>query len=339
MGYILSQEGFTSVLSSLKQKYRIWAPTLKDGEGRHTDTDVVRYDFVSSLDEIELEKKSDYSFKDILLPLSETLFFFTETEVKEADKNEDEVLVFLRSCDMHAIKRLDQMYLNNGQAKDFFYNRIREKLHFVLIGCQHSYRECYCVDMGSNKTDDGYIFSVDVRDGKVHTDVRDPHFDELFSQNSEVRQDVIPAFVTDNKVHVSIPDQVPLRIYKSDMWDEYTARCIGCGRCNFVCPTCTCYTMQDVYYTDNGKVGERRRVCASCMVDGYTDVAGGGQYRRSQGERMRFKVLHKVYDFRKRFGYNMCVGCGRCTDVCPEYISMAGAIHKLNKTVEEENNA
>ena len=78
---------------------------------------------------------------------------------------------------------------------------------------------------------------------------------------------------------------------------SYPEKCIGCGRCNFVCPTCTCYTMQDVFYTDNGKVGERRRVGASCMVDGYTNVAGGGQYRRSKGERMRFKVLHKIYDF------------------------------------------
>ena len=94
--------------------------------------------------------------------------------------------------------------------------------------------------------------------------------------------------------------------------------------------------MQDVYYTENGKVGERRRVGASCMVDGYTNVAGGGQYRRTKGERMRFKVLHKIFDFRKRFGYDMCVGCGRCDMVCPEYISFSACINKVAKAVEEE---
>ena len=93
--------------------------------------------------------------------------------------------------------------------------------------------------------------------------------------------------------------------------------------------------MQDIFYTDNGKVGERRRVAASCMVDGYTDVAGGGSYRKKNGERMRFKVLHKVYDFKKRFGYHMCVGCGRCDDICPEYISFSHCINKLGSAVKE----
>lgn len=119
------------------------------------------------------------------------------------------------------------------------------------------------------------------------------------------------------------------------MWNEYDSRCIACGRCNFVCPTCTCFTMQDIFYTDNGKVGERRRVWASCMVDGYTDVAGGESYRKKYGQRMRFKVLHKVLDFKQRSGYHMCVGCGRCDDICPEYISFSNSINKLEAAMEE----
>ena len=88
-------------------------------------------------------------------------------------------------------------------------------------------------------------------------------------------------------------------------------------------------------YTDNGKVGERRRVQASCMVDGFTDVAGGGCYRAKNGDRMRFKVLHKVLDYKQRFGYHMCVGCGRCDDICPEYISFSGAVNKLDQAMTE----
>ena len=135
--------------------------------------------------------------------------------------------------------------------------------------------------------------------------------------------------------YFTIPEKVPNRIYQSDLWKEYDKRCVACGRCNLVCPTCTCFTMQDAFYTDNGKVGERRRVGGSCMIDGYSTVAGGGQYRRKHGERMRFKVLHKIYDFRKRYGYDMCVGCGRCDDVCPEYISFSNIINKVNAEVKE----
>lgn len=99
----------------------------------------------------------------------------------------------------------------------------------------------------------------------------------------------------------------------------------------FVCPTCTCFTMQDIFYKDNPKAGERRRVWASCQVDGYSDIAGGHSFRQSQGERMRFKVLHKVADYKKRFGYHMCVGCGRCENVCPEYISYVACLQKLKE--------
>jgi anaerobic sulfite reductase subunit A len=93
--------------------------------------------------------------------------------------------------------------------------------------------------------------------------------------------------------------------------------------------------MQDIFYSDNGRAGERRRVWASCMVDGFTDVAGGGSYRRKNGERMRFKVLHKILEHKQRFGCQMCVGCGRCDDVCPEYISFSNIVNRLSSAVEE----
>ena len=64
-------------------------------------------------------------------------------------------------------------------------------------------------------------------------------------------------------------------------------------------------------------------------------MAGGGSYRRKNGERMRFKVLHKVLDHRKRFGENMCVGCGRCDDICPEYISFSRCVNQLGEAMKE----
>ena len=335
MGYVLSSEGFSKALHELGMSYRLYAPVKKEGEGRFADTDVIRYDFIHDAGEIELGAKSDYAFKELLTPLSETLFFFTEKSVKEADKDTSRVIIFLRSCDLHAVKRLDQMYLSNGNAEDWFYRRIRDCVSFALIGCGKSYENCFCVSMKSNIAQESWLFSVDEVDGKFYVDAKDEEAGKIFASFAESQQEVTPRYVTENETRVNVPENVPNSVYKSSMWDEYTQRCINCGRCNFVCPTCTCYTMQDVYYTDNGKAGERRRVGASCMVDGYTDVAGGGQYRRTNGERMRFKVLHKVWDFRRRFGYDMCVGCGRCDDVCPEYISFANCINKLDSAVTE----
>lgn len=150
-----------------------------------------------------------------------------------------------------------------------------------------------------------------------------------------------PRYVTETPTRVELSDAIdPHKVMTSKFWDQYDKRCIACGRCNFVCPTCTCFTMQDLFYQDNGRAGERRRVHASCMVDGFTDVAGGGNYRAKHGQRMRFKTLHKVYDFKKRFGFHMCTGCGRCDDVCPEYISfstMVTEVASMTKDKEDEN--
>ena len=66
-------------------------------------------------------------------------------------------------------------------------------------------------------------------------------------------------------------------------------------------------------------------------------MAGGHSFRGNKGQRMSFKVMHKVYDYKKRFGYHMCVGCGRCDDICPEYISFSSCINKLADAMEEVN--
>ena len=335
MGYVLSRDSFTRVLKKIGQSRRIYAPVNKVGEGRFTDVDVVRYDFVTEAPEIELDKKSDYAFKEILTPLSQTLFFFTENVIKEADIDDSEAIVFLRSCDMHALKRLDQIYLHNGSHVDSFYKKIRDKLHFVLIGCTSSFQDCFCVSMGTNRTEDGYLFSVNYVDGHYDVDLKDASLEDLFAESGAAAGDVTAAYVTENEVEVHVPEEIPNSVIGSDLWKEYDKRCVACGRCNLVCPTCSCFTMQDAYYTDNGKVGERRRVGASCMIDGYSTVAGGGEYRKKHGERMRFKALHKISDFRKRYGYDMCVGCGRCDDVCPEYISFSNIINKVDAAVKE----
>lgn len=333
MGYFMTQESVDILFSKWAEEYTIFAPVRMPGKGAFSDTDSVRYAKISRLEEIEFDRKSDFSFKEVLLPFSETLFFFTEDQVKEADPPMKGAIVFLRSCDLHAVKRLEEIYLRSG-FEDYYYARLREKVKFILMGCPESFENCFCVDMGTNIAGN-YDAGLQKQEDGYAIDNRTAEWDSLMSGLSLKESDKKPSYVNENTVRVRIPEGLSIEVAKSGMWKEYDSRCIDCGRCNFVCPTCTCFSMQDIYYTDNGKAGERRRVTASCMVDGYTDVAGGGAWRRTNGERMRFKVLHKVYDFNKRFGYHMCVGCGRCDDACPEYISFSNCINKLEEAVRE----
>ncbi|MFW5555940.1 MAG: anaerobic sulfite reductase subunit AsrA [Roseburia inulinivorans] len=334
MGFKINKEQMNEFLSHLQKNYLIYAPKRFVGSGAFSDTDCIRYGEIKTIDEVEFNEKSQYSFKEILTPISQTLFFFTEDVVKEANAPKKGAVIFLRSCDLHALKRLDDMYLNNGPA-DFYYNRLRQNIKLVLMGCSQSCENGFCVSMNTNKSDN-YDLSIDRTENYYLLDCKDEGFQALLRDGETV--DVSPAFVTENTVKVNIPENLTADVAKSGMWKEYDSRCINCGRCNFVCPTCTCFTMQDFFYSENGKVGERRRVWASCMVDGFTDVAGGGSYRKKNGERMRFKVLHKVLDYKQRNGYHMCVGCGRCDDVCPEYISFSNCVNKLEDAVKEVQN-
>ncbi len=328
MGYQLSKEKANLLFGQWAEKYDIFAPVRMEGEGCFSDTDIIRYGKVKNLDEIEWIIKSDYSFKEVLLAINETLFYFTEDQTMVPKGPEKDILIFLRSCDLHAVKRLDEIYLKNG-FEDFYYARVRERAKFVLMGCEDTCSSGFCVSMGTNKSDH-YDAYLKVSENTVYMDLKWSVLDETVANNAETAE-VTPDYVKENIEKVTLPKNLSNESFTKEIWKEYGERCVKCGRCNFVCPTCTCFTMQDIFYKDNAKVGERRRVWASCQIDGYTEMAGGHGFRKSQGDRMRFKVMHKIYDYEKRFGYPMCVGCGRCDDVCPEYISYSNCVNRLAK--------
>lgn len=331
MGYKLNSEKFNDFLAAIGDEYKVYAPILLKGKGTFSDTDTVRYGQVSKVEEIEFNKKANFSPKEVILPITQTIFYFTEDSVTEPKVEDKKALIFLRSCDIHAVKRLDQIYLKNG-AEDPYYKRLREKVKFVLMECENSFENCFCVSMESNKTEEYDLF-IKIVDGQVFVECKDEGFKGYFEAYEQ--SEVSPKFVESNEKEVKVPENLDRSVFGWSGWKEYSQRCIACGRCNIVCGTCACFTMQDIFYKDNEKTGERRRVWASCQVDGFTDMAGGHSFRKDQGERMRFKVMHKIYDFKKRFGYHMCVGCGRCDDACPEYISLSNCINKLNNAIEE----
>jgi len=329
MAYKLTVEKFNQYLTNLAKEYIIFAPVLLQGKGAFTNTDCVRYQEIKKFEEIEYRKKSNFSLKEILTPITQTLFYFSEGNWQEPKVHDKKVLLFLRSCDIHGIKRLDDIYLKNG-CEDPYYKVLREKIRLCLIECPESFENCFCVSMNTNITDQYDLF-LRPEGEFVYVDIQNSEFNTV---TGEV-VDASPRFVMENPTTVTIPQELPQEILQTKRWEEYSARCIGCGRCSFVCPTCSCFSMQDLFYKENQNMGERRRVWASCMVDGFSDMAGGHAFRKQQGERMRFRVMHKFSDYKKRFGYHMCVGCGRCDDACPEYISISNCVNKLNNMVEE----
>ncbi|KLU67412.1 anaerobic sulfite reductase subunit A [Desulfosporosinus acididurans] len=334
MGYRFTAAAFNQLLESLREKYRVYAPTLLKGKGKFSDTDLVGYAEISKIEDVVFNQKSYFSPKETFYPVTQRLFYFNENGFSEAVVDEKGMIVFLRACDIQAVERLDKIMLENGLSADYYYERLRNKLKLIVMDCQESFDSCFCVSMGTNKTEN-YSASVRLENGVYLSDVQED-IEGLFAFHGETIE-VSPKFVESNKQSVKVPENLVLEsVAANPIWEEYGSRCIACGRCTVVCPSCSCYTMQDIFYDDNPKCGERRRVWASCQIDGFTDMAGGHSFRRNNGERMRFKVMHKIKDFKQRFGVHMCVGCGRCDNACPEYISLAHCIDRLGK--EEAGN-
>lgn len=337
MGYKVISEKFNEIINTLSKDYKIYGPVRKEGKGRFSDTDVIGYGEISSFEDLEINEKSYFSPKEVFYPIRETLFYFTEDGMTVPKIDEKPVIIFLRPCDINGIQRLDTIFMKNGPDEDFYYKRLREKVKFFMFECTEGFDTCFCVSMGSNRTDNySAAFRFDKED--IYADIKDEDFTNIFECFGE-KAEFKPQYVTENKVKVQIPDpeKVNNDIFDHPIWTEYTQRCIACGRCNTSCITCSCFTMQDVTYDDNKKLGERRRRWAGCHVNGFTDMAGGHSFRQKNGEKMRFKTMHKINDFQRRFGYHMCVGCGRCDDVCPEYISFSKCINKINQIIEGDN--
>lgn len=238
----------------------------------------------------------------------------------------------LRPCDINGIDRLDAIFLANGPLEDFYYKRRRDKVRFFMIECATGFDSCWCVSMNANRT---HRWDVAFRFGdEILAEVKSEEFKPYFAGCAQKPFEV--QFVRENSKKVRVPEvgDVTANLFQHELWNEYTARCIGCGRCNTSCITCSCFTMQDAEFGAEKKMGERRRCWAGCHIDGFTDMAGGHRFRERRGDRMRFKTMHKINDYHKRFGKHQCVGCGRCDDVCPQYISFARCINSLSDVIE-----
>ncbi|MBV7272599.1 anaerobic sulfite reductase subunit AsrA [Clostridium sp. PL3] len=339
MGYYVSLERMNKTINELKKEYKIYAPKRFEKRGWKPNTDLIRYGEIKSVSDIVYDIKSDFSPKEVFYPISQTLLYFTENNCSESSTYDSkDIILFARPCDINAIKRLDNIFLKNGNEEDNYYKRLRDKLKIFMIECREGWDNCFCVSMGSNQTDN-YSAAVRFEDNGLLIEAKDDEFGKYFTK--ETTREFTPEFVQENQKKVKLPKinsmDLLKKIHDLELWESFNDKCLSCGGCNTVCGTCSCFDTTDIIYNETSRDGERRRVWSSCMLEGYSTMAGGHNVRKTAGQRMRFKILHKVYDYNNRFGESehMCVGCGRCVNRCPQEISFSDTINCLSEEVEK----
>jgi formate hydrogenlyase subunit 6/NADH:ubiquinone oxidoreductase subunit I len=144
------------------------------------------------------------------------------------------------------------------------------------------------------------------------------------SAKRAVLANVVPRF---NAADVS--SRLPALFTKNDIWVEQSLRCIGCGCCAYVCPTCSCFDIQDERQRDGGV---RVRCWDACGFSLFTLHASGHNPRSKQFERWRQRVMHKFSYQPERLGVLGCVGCGRCSRSCPVDMNLGQHVQALAET-------
>ena len=119
-------------------------------------------------------------------------------------------------------------------------------------------------------------------------------------------------------------------IFEADYWKKVSMRCLGCGTCTYVCPTCYCFDIQD----EKGLLkGRRARMWDSCMYPEYTMHTSGHNPRPARMNRIRNRVYHKFKYYHDNFDVNLCIGCGRCVEKCPVNIDIIEIVSDVKEGV------
>ncbi len=119
----------------------------------------------------------------------------------------------------------------------------------------------------------------------------------------------VPVAFDFEKVHSKLAT-----MFESPIWAEQSMRCLGCGACAFVCPTCACFDIQD---EQNSRKGVRLKLWDTCGISTFTIHTSGHNPRDVQSERWRQRIMHKFSYMPHRLEVRGCTGCGRCSRACP----------------------
>jgi ferredoxin len=117
-------------------------------------------------------------------------------------------------------------------------------------------------------------------------------------------------------------------MFESEIWDEIARKCVNCGACTYLCPTCHCF---DINQEVRGEDGVKYRCWDSCMFGDYTQMAGGHNPRPGKKERVRNRFMHKLCFFPERYNMLLCTGCGRCLENCPVQMDITSVIKRVQE--------
>jgi sulfhydrogenase subunit beta (sulfur reductase) len=339
----LRQADVAKLLEELGREYRVLAP-VQEG-----DAVVFRpYDPKRAL---RLDRPATAPPKEAVFPQTELLMRFTyrkdpedlsRTDIELVERGlSPRTLVFgSRPCDAGGFVVYDRVY-DSPKTQDPYYKARRANTAFVSIVCTQPANTCFCNSVGggpANPTgsdvllapvDDGYVAEAVTERGETvlqaaaFTDPGDKAADAEKIKNEAAAAMPKPIDLDDES------GKILARFDDLSFWSEMAAKCISCGACTYLCPTCYCFNITD---EASGLSGERLRTWDTCMSYLFTLEGSGHNPRPTKAHRLRNRVGHKFsYYPSLHDGHIACCGCGRCIKSCPVSVDIREIVTKAKE--------
>ncbi len=332
---VMDKAHLGDLVRGLSTEYEVVGPVAKED----------RFTFAVIEDPQDLRLDHDATLlppKKYFLPPEEAMMRFRVAD-NEVDADDvfarPRVLFGLHPCDINAMLLMDNVFL--GDYEDPYYKARREATLVVGVSCAPD-DACFCNAWGTDEahwgfdiflTDLGDRFFVSVRSVKG-AELLDRHVGtrEITDEDTAEFQQAVAAFKGGFAGELDT-SQLPLLLdakFDDPAWDELGERCLSCGACSMVCPTCYCFDVRDDLEPDQ-RSGTRMRVWDSCQFSEFSAVAHGQTFRQSRASRVKYRYYHKQWGYLSKFERVLCVGCGRCARACLADISPREVVTALVK--------
>jgi len=333
----IAKEKIEEFIQRLIKDYTVFAPVEIEG--------IISFRKVDKPKDIKLDyQNSKKPPKEIFFPQSEVMLRYSDGKVESVEKvGKKRILFGVRPCDAKAILLLDDVF-DAPDYKDVYYTNKRKNTIIVGLGCNLPASTCFCTSLGIGPfsrngmdillIDIGKDYLVDVLTKKGE-EILTEDFVRATDEEVKLTEDIEDKAVKKikSKVEIKGVKEKLDNMFDAPIWEELSEKCLGCGVCTYLCPTCHCFDIADEAVNSQG---ERVRNWDSCMFPLFTLEASGHNPRPTGKERMRQRIMHKFNYFVENYKEPACVGCGRCIINCPVNIDVRGVLKEINKLKQQE---
>ncbi|MFC1672727.1 4Fe-4S dicluster domain-containing protein [Pseudomonadota bacterium] len=361
--FVIPGEALDTLIKTLKRSGRqVIGPTVRDGAVMLDPIDGASDLPLGLVDSqepgsyrLEAKKKAGYfdfthgpeTWKRHLFPPREKLWSaarnsrgkgFTITPEIEAPR---QAFIGVRACELNAMAVQDKVFIDGDYQAGSYRDR-RDKAFIVALNCRRAGGTCFCASMDTGpKVKGGYDLALTELKNKdrhdflveVGTEQGAKVLAKLPTRKAEAA-DLKAAKRATAKALKSMGRDLPSDVASTlianpehPRWNDIAERCLTCGNCTMVCPTCFCNSVSDTTALD-GSTAERWRHWDSCFTMDFSYIHGGS-VRREAAHRYRQWITHKLAYWHDQFGTSGCVGCGRCITWCPVGIDITAEVRAI----------